>query len=197
MGSAGNGEATSQPHPLWVLVGGAHQRVQRMRSSVGPVPGTGWGPGGGGELSGRACSCTLLPAFPRWLQAPPPVPTVSLARLWGPSPPRPPAQFPCDSGGWSSAWKRLSLLSHKLPAAGQTSPPFLWDGTAGALLSPAEHTGLERCFRSGKTWCVPLRKDLACPRVWPAGLGQGPRAYGAAAAVPGFTPQARATTQPP
>lgn len=145
-----------------------------------------------------------LSSFPWRLQAPfPPIPAVIQAESVGPPPhpPGPPASwsqaFPCDSGGWRSS---LDASQHPLP-----SPPGWWPepstfsvgpGWPAWLLGPTEHMGFEPCFHSGKTWYIPLRKNLACPWVWLAGLGPGPRANCAASAVPRLRHPKKAAAQP-
>ena len=65
-----------------------------------------------------------------------------------------------------------------LPGCRPEPPPpptfAVGPGWPAGLLGPAGHMGFEPCFHSGKTWYIPLRKNLARPWVWPAGLGRGP-----------------------
>ena len=139
-----------------VLVGGARQCIQRMRSLVGHVPGK---EGGVNRLKLQ-------------LDPPPSFFPASLAGCRPPPPcPQPPASWsqmvPCDSRGWRSS---LEASQHPLPSPPRLPAriPHLSYGTRMACLA------LGSCRAHGIRTLLPLRKNLACPRVWPAGLGQRP-----------------------
>lgn len=166
-----------------VPVGGAGQCVQRMRSSVGRGPGRREGWRGGSGVWARLQLYpppSLFPAFPRGSR-PPLLLSMFLAEAVGalPPPSRPPAPwcqaFLGDSGGWRSSLDASQDPRPSPPGRRPEFPTFsVGPGWPARLLGPTEHMGFEPCFHSGKTWYIPLRKNLACPWVWPAGLGQGP-----------------------